>query len=241
MLDLREARIRAGLSQDELARKIAVTQATVSNWERGKGGPSDQQLKALAMVLDLSSSENGAADASPLAAWLTKARSAKDWSIPELANKAGLTPPAVYRIESGVTRNLRAATRKKLEKALGIQVPEDTAAEVAEEAKVQGLGSLEDFDPHIDSDRPTEPGIYVLYDISERPVYVGEGKNVRKRIKDHEEKFWFRPPIVETASWIKVEGDELRVQIETLMIKFLKSNAVINKQNVERASTRSKR
>jgi transcriptional regulator with XRE-family HTH domain len=234
MKDLREARIRAGLSQGELAEKLGVAQATVSNWERGKVAPPAQQEKILTTVLDLGSSGNGAADASPLAAWLTKARSAKGWSIPELAHKAGLSPPAVYRIESGVTRNLREATRAKLEHALGTQVPEDTAAEVAAEAKVQGLGSLEDFDPHFDSDRPTEPGIYVLYDISERPIYVGEGKNVRKRIKDHEDKFWFKRPIVESASWIKVTDDTLRVQIETLMIKFLKSNAVINKQNVER-------
>jgi transcriptional regulator with XRE-family HTH domain len=234
MKDLREARIRAGLSQGELAEKLGVAQPTVSNWERGKGSPSEEQENILKSVLDLGSSGNGAADASPLAAWLTKARSAKGWSVPELAHKAGLTPPAVYRIESGVTRNLREATRKKLETALGTRVPEDTAAEVAEESNVQGLGSLEDFDPHLDSDRPTDAGIYVLYDISERPIYVGEGKNVRKRIKDHEDKFWFKRPIVETASWIKVSDDTLRVQIETLMIKFLKSNAVINKQNVER-------
>jgi hypothetical protein len=38
---------------------------------------------------------------------------------------------------------------------------------------------------------------------------------------------------VETASWIQVKDDTLRVQIETLMIKFLKRNAVINKQNVQ--------
>jgi excinuclease UvrABC nuclease subunit len=97
------------------------------------------------------------------------------------------------------------------------------------------MGSLEDFDPHDDEDLPTEPGIYVLYDISQRPVYVGEGKNVRKRIRDHQEKFWFKRPIVETASWIRVADDTLRLQIETLMIKFLKSNAVINKQNVDRS------
>jgi transcriptional regulator with XRE-family HTH domain len=234
MKNLKEARIRAGLSQGELADKVGVSQPLVSIWERDKGTPSEQQQKALRAVLDLGSSANGAADASPLAAWLTKARSAKAWSIPELAHKADLTPPAVYRIESGVTRNLRGVTRVKLEKALGMQVPEDTAKEVADEAEVLGLGSLEDFDPHLDSDRPTEPGIYVLYDISERPIYVGEGKNVRKRIKDHEDKFWFKRPIVETASWIQVTDDTLRVQIETLMIKFLKSNAVINKQNVER-------
>jgi transcriptional regulator with XRE-family HTH domain len=233
MKNLRQARIRAGLSQGELAQKTGVTQPTVSNWERGRGAPSAQQEKILGTVLDLGSSANGTVDASPLAAWLTKARSEKGWSIPELAHKSGLTPPAVYRIEAGVTRNLREATRKKLENVLGA-VPSDTANEVAEEAEVKGLGKLEDFDPHADNERPAEPGIYVFYDISERPIYVGEGKNVRKRIKDHEEKFWFKRPIVDSASWIKVEDDPLRVQIETLLIKFLKSNAVINKQNVER-------
>lgn len=235
MKNLREARIRAGLSQGELAEKLGAAQPTISNWEREKGEPSEEQKKILRIVLDLGEGKNSVADASPLAAWLTKARSVKGWSVPEVAHAAGLTPPAVYRIESGVTRNLREATRKKLEKALGFSIPEDTAKELAQEAEVQGLGALEDFDPHLDSDRPSDSGVYVLYDISERPIYVGEGGNVRKRIKDHEDKFWFKRPIVVSASWIKVEDPTLRNQIETLLIKFLKSNAVINKQNVERA------
>lgn len=186
-------------------------------------------------MLDLGSVDNGVTDASPLAAWVTKARSQKGWSVPELAHHSGLTPPAVYRIESGVTRNVREGTRKKLEKALGVSVPDDTANELAEEAQVLGLGALEDFDPHEDGERPADPGIYVLYDISERPIYVGEGGNVKKRIRDHEDKFWFKRPIVESASWIEIKDSTLRKQIETLLIKFLKSNAVINKQNVDRA------
>lgn len=235
MKNLREARIRAGLSQGDLADKLNVAQPTISNWEREKGEPTEDQKKILRRVLDLPEDKNSIADASPLAAWLTKARLEKGWSVPELAHAAGLTPPGVYRIESGVTRNVRETTRKKLERALEVLIPEDTAKEVSEEADVQGLGAFEDFDPHLDSDRPPEPGIYVLYDISERPIYVGEGGNVRKRIKDHEDKFWFKRPIVESASWIKVEDATLRNQIETILIKFLKSNAVINKQNVERA------
>ena len=234
MKNLREARRRSGMSQGELGDKVGVTQATISNWERAKGQPSGKQKERLRIILDLDGSSEDTADASPLAAWLSKHRMERGWSIPELAHNARLTPPAVYRIESGVTRNLRAVTRKKLETALGISVSRDIADEVAKDAEVKGLGSLEDFDPHDDDERPREPGIYVFYDISKRPIYVGEGKNVRKRIRDHEDKFWFKQPIVETASWIKVEDNVLRNQIETLLIKFLKSNAVINKQNVER-------
>lgn len=234
MTNLRKARIRTGLSQIELANKVGVTQATISNWERGKGVLSPAQQKKLKTFLDFGR-EDRLADASPFAAWLTKTRSERGWSIPELAHRAGLTPPPIYGIESGRTRNVRKATREKLGKALGMPVPNETVIEEEEDAKVKGLGALEDFDPHNDGERPGEPGIYVLNDISERPIYVGEGRSVRNRIRDHEEKFWFKRPIVESASWIKIADNTLRQQIETLLIMFLKSNAVINKQNVERS------
>ncbi|HEY5895322.1 MAG TPA: helix-turn-helix domain-containing protein [Chthoniobacterales bacterium] len=230
---IKNARIKIGLSQAELAGKVGVSQPLVSTWERGRASPSEEQRKKLTEVVG-GSGPDSITDASPLAAWLTKARIAKGFSVPELAHLSGLTSPAIYRIEAGITRNLREATRKKLEAALASALPADAAKEVAQESEVAGLGKFEDFDPHLDADRPTGPGIYVLYDISERPIYVGKGANVRKRIADHEEKFWFKHPIIESASWIRVDDVTLRTQIEALLIKFLKSNAVINKQHVER-------
>ncbi len=230
----REARIKVGLSQAELAQKLEVTQATISNWERGRGTPSEEQQERLRQILGSEDEGQRGLEGSALGAWLTKARIAKQWSVPELAHEAGLTAPAIYRIEAGTTRNLRDSTRKKLERALESQLPSDAAEEVAEEAEITGLGKLEDFDPHLDSERPDEAGIYMLYDVSERPVYVGEGSSVRARIKDHEEKFWFKRPIVDSASWIRIKDKKLRKKIETLLIKFLKSNAVLNKQHVER-------
>ena len=230
---IRESRIRVGLSQTELADKLDVSQALVSMWEVGKKAPNPTQSEMLAEVLGTGDSSEST-DASPLAAWLTKARIAKGYSVPELAHHSGLTPAAIYRVESGVTRNLREATRKKIEVALNSVLPSDAAKEVAQESAVEGLGKFEDFDPHNDADRPVGPGIYVLYDISERPIYVGQGSNVRSRIVDHDEKFWFKRPIVESASWIHVSDATLRRQVETLLIKFLKSNAIINKQNVDR-------
>ena len=77
-------------------------------------------------------------------------------------------------------------------------------------------------------------GICVCYDISDRPIYVGQGSSIKTRIRDHSDKFWFGPPIVETGSYVQIDDKDLRVKVETLLIKFLKSNAVINKQSVER-------
>lgn len=230
---MRELRKRAGLTQFEVAEKIGVSSATISNWEQGKVGPSPDQVTSIKRLLGAAEDAETVSDVSPVATWLTNARAALKLSVPRLAELAKVSAPAIYKIESGVTRNLQAATRRKLEAVLGA-MPVHIAEEVEEEAAIAGLGSMEDFDPHLDSERPAQAGIYVLYDISERPIYVGEGKSVRKRIRDHEDKFWFKRPIVETASWIQVDDENLRRQIEAILIKFLKSNAVINKQHVSR-------
>ena len=46
-----------GLSQEELARRIHVTDKAVSKWETGRGMPGIQSLEPLAEVLELSVSE----------------------------------------------------------------------------------------------------------------------------------------------------------------------------------------
>src|SRR5699024_10914959 len=48
--DIREARNRAGLSQEELAAAVGVTLRTVGNWERSNTAPRDR-LPALRSVL----------------------------------------------------------------------------------------------------------------------------------------------------------------------------------------------
>ena len=53
-LCVREARRRAGLSQDELARAAAVTQQTISKIEAGKVCPTDGVKVRLAIALGIS-------------------------------------------------------------------------------------------------------------------------------------------------------------------------------------------
>jgi len=169
-----------------------------------------------------------------LSAWLTHARTAKNMSAPELAEIAGLSVPSIYNIESGRISNPRNGTIQKLERALGSTLSAEMKEEIREEATIEGLGEFVEFDPHSDGDLPSAPGIYVLYDISERPIYVGQGSNIRNRIRSHQEKFWFKRPIVETAAYVKIDDTTLREKVEKFLIRFLKSNAVLNKQNVER-------
>jgi excinuclease UvrABC nuclease subunit len=104
------------------------------------------------------------------------------------------------------------------------------------EQEVVGIGSLTDFDPYDDESLPESSGVYVFYDITDRPVYVGKSskRSIRTRVREHYEKFWFKRPVVDRGSYITIDDETLCTQIEQILIKFLKSNALLNKQHVDR-------
>jgi transcriptional regulator with XRE-family HTH domain len=159
----------------------------------------------------------------------------KGMSVAQLAEKAGVSIPAIYFIESGQSANPRRETVEKLRSVLGAKAPAEISDTIREQSTIEGLGMLTDFDPHDEPDNlPTGAGVYVFYDISQRPIYIGMSDNVRNRILSHREKYWFRAPIVETGSYVEIKDKVLRRQTEELLIRFLKSNAVLNKQNVDR-------
>jgi transcriptional regulator with XRE-family HTH domain len=235
--DLRKRRLAAGLSQAEVGKKVGVSQMTISNWEQGKTAPDKKERKALDTLLGArggdGKTELAHDGANLFGAWLRKARANADMTVPELAEASGVSAVQIYNLEAGRSANPREQTRLRLETALNTQVPQDIAADVAEEQEIVGLGPLTDFDPHDKDDRPTCAGVYVFYDVSDRPVYVGKSKNIKSRVGGHEDKFWFKFPIVSHGAYIEVKDDALRHQVEQVLIKFLKSNAVINKQSVD--------
>jgi transcriptional regulator with XRE-family HTH domain len=166
--------------------------------------------------------------------WVREQRERKKWSQLHLASESGVSQPQISNIEAGRSSNPRTQTKERISKALGVKLPSAISVELAADAKIPGIGDLLDFDPYDSTDVPQEGGVYVLYDLTNRPVYVGEGGSIAARIKDHEEKFWFKRPVVQAASYIRIEEQKLRRQVEKVLIKFLKTNALLNKQNVDR-------
>jgi transcriptional regulator with XRE-family HTH domain len=152
----------------------------------------------------------------------------------QLAAASGVSAIQIYNIETGRTTNPREKTRNALEGALKQPAPEELVQAVEKSAEIRGVGRMTDFDPHSEDDFPREPGVYVLYDISDRPVYVGQSAKIRERIRGHVDKFWYRSPVVEKAAFVRVKDPVLREQLEETLIKFLKSNAVINQRHVDR-------
>ncbi len=238
---LRKARQQEGLSQVRLGEKLGLSGTMISFWESGSGSPTDSNLKKLRKLLGnfdtkwgRAAGEDAIEDGKPSAfgLWLREERDRAGLSVNELAECSGVSAPTIYFLENGRTQLPLEQTRKRLEHALKVSVPDEVTKEVEDEQEIEGLGPLLDFDPF--NDRPKCSGVYVFYDISNRPIYVGKAKNIATRVKAHEEKFWFKPPIVHTAAFVEIKADKLRHQMEQVLIKFLKSNAVMNKQSVDR-------
>ena len=225
-----------GLSQKEIAEKMAVSQPLVSQWEVGKQKPNAEQIQRLDAILgDLLAPQASSADGegtAPVGVWLSRTRVKRNLTVNELANKAHVSAATIYNLENGRAQNPHPKTIKALEAALGERL--ESEQQLKEAGEIKGLGEFVDFDPYDLNNLPDAAGVYVFYDISQRPIYVGQGSSIARRIKDHHEKFWFKRPIVEDAAYVEIGERKLREQVETILIRFLKSNAVINKNKVDR-------
>jgi transcriptional regulator with XRE-family HTH domain len=237
LVDASEIQLRRkalGLSQAALADEVGVTQGAVSAWETGRTAPRHEQVEELERVLGGQPIGVPTSPSQDYGEWLRAEREDAGLSREGLAAASGVSAIGIYNIESGRSVNPRPKTRKALERALRRSAPEELVQAVEQSAEIQGVGRMSDFDPHSEDDFPREPGVYVLYDISDRPIYVGKSSNIRERIRTHVDKFWYRSPIVEKAAYVRVDDPVLRGQLEETLIKFLKSNAVINQRLVDR-------
>ena len=233
---LRTRRQANALSQAELADRLKTSQATISLWESGKATPSAEQLKTLNDILGglapTSETITEAESQTPIAAWLSRGIAKKNLTVSELAVKADVSLPTVYNILAGRAQNPHPKTITSLEKVLG--EPFESKEVAREASEISGIGELIDFNPYESKEIPNKPGVYVLYDISQRPIYVGKATKISGRLHDHSSRFWYKRPLGETGAYIEIKDALLRDQIETVLIQFLKNNAVINKQKTVR-------
>ena len=233
---IKNARLSLSLSQEDFGNLLGVSGSSVSMLERGETSPldiskDDHDYHAWAAILsgDKAKLKNLP---NPIACWVKQERKKSKISISQLASKSGLATHEIKAIERGESAK-NTSIISKLEMVIGNKAPSNTS-EITLNNTIPGVGALVDFNPHNIDERPLCSGIYVFYDISDRPIYVGESKNNRNRIKQHEEKFWFKSPLVEHAAYIDIKDDKLRKGIEQILINFLRSNAVLNKQHVSR-------
>ncbi len=171
----------------------------------------------------------------PFAVWLRAARRKKGWKQGELARKAGLSGQQISNLETGRSRNPQSATVEKLRAALGTGPDQKILDAEVKDTEIPGIGSLVSFDPYAEAALPPVKGVYVFYDKTKRPVYVGRAtkRPISERVPEHTEKFWFRPPVVASAFYLEITNEELCKQTEQVLIKFLRTHLLLNKQGVE--------
>ena len=133
---LRDARLRMGLTQHELARLIDVAGGErISRWDLGSSAPRPEVLHRLAQVLDIGVADllvaEGPAD-------LRRLRTSAGLSARTLAARAHMSAPTYIRWESGRTKRLPARqTLRPLAEALNVTVDDVESAIVTARANAR--------------------------------------------------------------------------------------------------------
>lgn len=167
--------------------------------------------------------------------WLSKEMDTRNISITQLAELTGLTYAGIWNIVKGNTKAPRIGTREKITKVIGVAVPPDVANAVERQSEALPGFEWVDFTPSDLETVPEAAGVYVFYDVTDRPVYVGKSKtNVRSRVKDHQTRFWFKEPLVVRGAFLAVPDAELCLKIEGALIKFLGKHALLNVKGANR-------
>lgn len=180
---IKSRRIASGLTQATLAQKLGVSTASVGHWETGRLVPDSDRIATLAKIIGRISpgrksgpDDVQAYESTPIVGkWLSQALNRKEWTVVELAENSGVSQATIYNLQNGRAENPRASTIEKLEKALGESLPKELKEEIEEESEIRGIagvGEFLDFDPHDESEWPSEPGVYVFYDITKRPGQI---------------------------------------------------------------------
>lgn len=195
---------------------------------------SDDSNEASVVAAEIDPSGPG-----PFGRWLEAELSAKAMNSWDLAQRSDILVHHIEQILRGDIRHPMPAVMKSIQESLDEEVDTVTRNAIRQDSEIEGFGDFCDFDPHGDQSLwPTGSGVYVFYDISSRPVYVGETSDLQRRMKQYfspqRRMWWVSQPIVETASFIPVEETQLRKRLEKILIRFLKSNAVMNRTHVRR-------
>ena len=231
-------RKKLDLTQAQMAEKLGISQGYVAQIENET---VDASGRIAGKILELSGEspdkfaselQDTAEKTVELGEWVLDRRTKLGMSRQVLADKAGVSPLTLYFIETGQTESPRRSTIDGIRKVLG-DLPKGVQTEVVESAEggfgeFQGPFSVKEWERNVDKDTP---GVYIFYDVLKRPVYIGESKDIYRRIRQHDDQFWFKSPMVHTIAYLIVKDEKVRAQLEAAMIKLVGENAIFNQQH----------
>ena len=176
----------------------------------------------------------------------------------EKANLAYATIRRIVNMKNNNVENFQDRTREKLEAVLR-ELENTPEASRENEERTGGLreivdsaiGDIQPFDPNdLDGKEglaENAAGVCMLYDqhgllyiggenekpkplCVGKPIYVGRSNNVIGRIRNHKDRFWYKSPVVESGVFIEVKDENLRKQVEKILIQLLRP--MVNMRNI---------
>lgn len=191
VLQIRDARERAGISQDDLAAKMKVSRQTVSRWETGSARPSADNLAKLSQLLGVSADvllglrpfrEEETELTPPVEPPLTPPAEIPEELPPPVEIPEELTPPAkkaVSRRVRGLLLVLLAALLLAAGIAIGAllfgrRVPDAVPTSKSESEVVNSSGKQPEASPESEKDRPLRPSELDVSDVDPATVIYGK-------------------------------------------------------------------
>ena len=240
---IRSNRIANEMTQNDLAKKLGRVGMSISYWENGKGQPNDEDMRVLTKLFGARTKGTPAQlEEDSFGAWLRRELKRRDMTLQELSDASGVGIANLSLIQTGKIQRPQRKTIERIESVLKRgsmakdQGPPEPPPQLSETAGEDlAIGEWLEVGKEDKENWPTLPGIYILYDVAKRPTYVGKGKNIRDRLRDHSSRgWWLAGPTVETIAYIVVKDEKLRSRLEELFITFANGNILVNKNLVER-------
>ena len=227
-----------GLSGYALAKHAGCDPKTVSMICKGEiKNPSETMMERLRTSIDEIKSgitnqisDKDKTDAIDFSEWLRLHMEAKSLNRNQLAKLAGCHHTTLTAILNRRIENPSNEMMEKLRNALEEEIPQKVADIIKKKKIFENKQDVwDDFNPHDHDSIPNKPGVYALFSPTNVVMYVGKAQNVRSRIASHREKKWFLEDIIEYGMLFYSDDPDDRTRIEDILIKFLRSNAWLNK------------
>ena len=231
------------MTQSDLAKKLNRVSMSISYWENGKGQPNDDDMRVLTKLFGQRTEQaSQPIEEDSFGAWLRRELKRSNMTLQELSDQSGVGVANLSLIQTGKILRPQRKTIERIERVLKKgstskdQAPPEAPPEFSETAGLElAVGEWQEVGKLETDNWPTSPGVYILYDVAKRPTYVGKGKNIRDRLRDHSTRgWWLAGPTVQTIAYIIVKDEKLRSRLEELFITFANGNILVNKNLVER-------
>lgn len=73
--------------------------------------------------------------------------------------------------------------------------------------------------------------VYVIFNIQKHPVRIGETGDLRGRLREYENYWWFHEPIAHTFIYVRVTGEQPRRRLEKVLTAAAGDSAIFNTHN----------